>query len=635
MIEVAGRHSTPPREIALPNPTHYYTPSWSPDSKKLLYTDTNLNVWVLDVASGQAKIVGNDPWMVPQRTLNPVVEPGLEVGRVLEPPATRSTTRSSSQRRDRRDEAGDRRSGRRDVAGVGRERQVPLVPRVDRLRPAVAVARHDVVRPHRELRSVPRGAEEGRADAAAAGERRGHGRRQRRRRRSRRGGGRGARRRRRPATQPRLDRPRRRGPRAARAGDGADRLRRPAAAHPRDSRRAGARVLAAARGRGRARSTTSKPAAAGGGRRRRRRQHAHAVPAERSPRGAVRRGRRPSTTSAPTATSCSIAPAAAAAAGAAARAAAPRHGRALPRRRRSQRAAAGAGRLNATLRMYLEPKEEFKQIFNEGWRNQRDYLYVPNMHGTDWAEDREMYGKLLPYVNHRADLNYLLDIMGAEIAIGHSYVRGGDMPEVPTRSGGGLLGADFAIESGRYKITRIYDNESWNPDLRAPLAAPGVDVNVGDYILAINGVELKAPDNIYRLLDGTGEPADRAHGRTAAGAGRRAPGDGRAGRERAGAAHARVGRRQPPSRRQAVERPARLRLPAEHRAARLHELQPLLLRAAGQEGRRRRRALQRRRLGGRLHHRRACSATSTATSTTSPAIASRSRVRRPASGDRR
>src|SRR4029078_37903 len=104
---------------------------------------------------------------------------------------------------------------------------------------------------------------------------------------------------------------------------------------------------------------------------------------------------------------------------------------------------------------------------------------------------------------HRADLNYLVDMMGAEIAIGHSYVRGGDMPDVPNGPAGGVLGADFAIENGRYRITRIFDNESWNPDLRAPLSAPGVDVNVGDYIVAINGTELRAPDNIYRLLDGT------------------------------------------------------------------------------------------------------------------------------------
>jgi tricorn protease len=163
---------------------------------------------------------------------------------------------------------------------------------------------------------------------------------------------------------------------------------------------------------------------------------------------------------------------------------------------------AGQGRLNYALRMYLEPKEEFKQIFNEGWRLQRDYLYVPNLHGADWPKMKQMYGQFMPYVMHRADLNYLLDMMGAEIAVGHSYVRGGDMPSVPQQAGG-LLGADFAIDNGRYKVTRIYDNESWNPDLRSPLATPGANVNTGDYILAINGIELRAPDNIHRLLDGT------------------------------------------------------------------------------------------------------------------------------------
>jgi tricorn protease len=163
---------------------------------------------------------------------------------------------------------------------------------------------------------------------------------------------------------------------------------------------------------------------------------------------------------------------------------------------------AGQGRLDVTLRMLLDRKAEFRQIFAEGWRNQRDYLYVPNMHGADWNAAKRMYGQLLPYVMHRSDLNYLLDNMGAEIAVGHSYVRGGDMPDVPQTTTG-LLGADFAIEGGRYRITRIYDTESWNPELRAPLAAPGVDAGVGDYILAINGVELRAPDDISRLLDGT------------------------------------------------------------------------------------------------------------------------------------
>ncbi len=162
----------------------------------------------------------------------------------------------------------------------------------------------------------------------------------------------------------------------------------------------------------------------------------------------------------------------------------------------------GTGRVNFSLRMHLDQREEFKQIFNEGWRNQRDYLYVPNMHGTDWPKMKEIYGAMLPYVMHRADLNYLLDMMGAEIAIGHSYVRGGDMPDVPQIQGG-LLGADLTIENGRYKITRIYDNENWNPDLRSPLAVPGVGVNAGDYLVAIDGTELKGTDNVYRLLDGT------------------------------------------------------------------------------------------------------------------------------------
>jgi tricorn protease len=167
--------------------------------------------------------------------------------------------------------------------------------------------------------------------------------------------------------------------------------------------------------------------------------------------------------------------------------------------------AAGAGAINTTLRAYIDPKDEYKQIFAEAWRNQRDYLYVPNEHGSDWPKMRTMYNAFMPFVNHRADLNYVVDMLGSEIAIGHSFVRGGDMPENPVGAGaaGGQLGADIAIDQGRYKITKIYDNESWNPDLRAPLAAPGVDVRVGDYILAINGVELKAPDNIWRLLEGT------------------------------------------------------------------------------------------------------------------------------------
>src|SRR5207253_4874725 len=117
---------------------------------------------------------------------------------------------------------------------------------------------------------------------------------------------------------------------------------------------------------------------------------------------------------------------------------------------------------------------------------------------------RTMYEPFLASVNSRADLNYLLDQMGAEISIGHSYVRGGDMGnDGPPPPAGGLLGADFTIENGRYRIARIYDAESWNPDLRAPLAMPGVNVHVGDYILAVNGQRVLGTDNIYKFFDGT------------------------------------------------------------------------------------------------------------------------------------
>ena len=171
--------------------------------------------------------------------------------------------------------------------------------------------------------------------------------------------------------------------------------------------------------------------------------------------------------------------------------------------------APGTPRLNFALKMYLDPKEEFKQIFYEGWRNQRDYLYVKNMHGANWSAMKEMYGQLLPAVNHRADLNYLIDMMGSEISIGHSYVRGGDIPGMPATPGG-LLGADFAIENGRYKITRIYDTENWNPELKAPLSTPGVEVSVGDYILAVDGVELKGSGQHLSPARRNGESPDCA-----------------------------------------------------------------------------------------------------------------------------
>ncbi|MGQ0538966.1 MAG: S41 family peptidase [Gemmatimonadaceae bacterium] len=167
-----------------------------------------------------------------------------------------------------------------------------------------------------------------------------------------------------------------------------------------------------------------------------------------------------------------------------------------------QAPAAGAGRLTTNLRALVDPRAEFKQMFTEGWRNQREYLYVSNLHGADYVKTKAMYEPMLSHVAHRADLSYLLDMLGAEIAVGHSFVSGGDVPEVP-QSNVGLLGADFTLDNGRYRITKIYTGENWNPELRAPLTGPGIDVRTLDYIIAIDGLELRATDNIYQRMEGT------------------------------------------------------------------------------------------------------------------------------------
>jgi len=154
------------------------------------------------------------------------------------------------------------------------------------------------------------------------------------------------------------------------------------------------------------------------------------------------------------------------------------------------------------LKIDIDPPAEWRQIFEEAWRIERDYLYVANMHGIDWPALKVKYGALLPFVRHRADLTRILDEMQGELTIGHSFVGGGDLPEVdalPT----GLLGADLEVANGRYRIARIYDGENWNPELHAPLSAPGVEVRTGDYILAVNGHDLTSAENPYAPFLGT------------------------------------------------------------------------------------------------------------------------------------
>ena len=164
-------------------------------------------------------------------------------------------------------------------------------------------------------------------------------------------------------------------------------------------------------------------------------------------------------------------------------------------------AVAGAGRVNVVLNMRLDPRAEWKQMFREAWRLQRDFFYVPNVHGANWQEVWTKYAPWVEQVGHRGDLSYLLDILGGETSVGHSFVFGGDMPTID-RPTIGLLGADYEVRNGRYRITQILSGENWNPDLKAPLSAPGVDVREGDYLLAVNGVEVRTGMEPYAYFEG-------------------------------------------------------------------------------------------------------------------------------------
>ncbi|HYE87512.1 MAG TPA: PDZ domain-containing protein, partial [Vicinamibacterales bacterium] len=454
-----------PREISLPAAASsaaqksgfYYTPVWSPDSKKLLYTDTNLNVWVMDVATGQSKNVGNDPWMVPQRTLAPSWSPDSKWVAF----ATRLNTlyraivvanAETGEKRQITDGLADAMypvwdaSGKYlwflastdfglasqwlDMTSYGREETFSLYLAVlNKTDPSPLLPQSDEdpgVGAEAE-RPAPKGAPSVTIDFDRLQQR--------------------------IVTVPNSIVPARRYSQLKAAGNGTVFfLETPSTLGARGTLLQ--RFRLSDRKLEQCQSTVAEFAVSADGK-----------------KLVYRTAPPPGNPNAPAPT------------GAAAR---PQlflvdADKGVP--------AATAGRLDVTLRMQLDPKAEFRQIFNEGWRLQRDYLYVPNMQGANWPRMKEMYGAMLPHVAHRADLNYLLDNMGAEIAVGHSYVRGGAMPEVPSNPGG-LLGADFAVESGRYKIAKIYDGESWNPDLRAPLAGPGVNVSVGDFILAIDGVNL-------------------------------------------------------------------------------------------------------------------------------------------------
>jgi tricorn protease len=166
---------------------------------------------------------------------------------------------------------------------------------------------------------------------------------------------------------------------------------------------------------------------------------------------------------------------------------------------------AGDGSLDLSqLNMKIEPRLEWVQIFNDGWRIFRDWFYQKNLHGVDWARIKEKYARLLPSLGHRADLDFVFGELVGEVNAGHTYVNWGDFPR-PARLDTGLLGADLHADegAGRYRVAKIYAGENWNEDTRSPLTEQGIGVQAGDYLIALNGSEVTLKDNPYLFLENT------------------------------------------------------------------------------------------------------------------------------------
>ncbi len=156
------------------------------------------------------------------------------------------------------------------------------------------------------------------------------------------------------------------------------------------------------------------------------------------------------------------------------------------------------------LSIYVDPRAEWGQMFNEVYRIERDFFYDAHMHGVDWDAVCDKYRPFLQHIGHRSDLNFLFSEMLGEFVIGHAYVGAGDIP-TPAKVTCGLLGADYDVVEGHYQIKRIYHGLNWHPELRAPLTEPGVNVKEGEFILAVDGRPLDASVNIYQLFENTAD----------------------------------------------------------------------------------------------------------------------------------
>ena len=162
----------------------------------------------------------------------------------------------------------------------------------------------------------------------------------------------------------------------------------------------------------------------------------------------------------------------------------------------------GALKLDA-ISVRVDPRAEWAQMFHEAWRINRDYFYAPNMHGADWDAMRRKYEELLPHLASRDDLNRVMRMMLSELSVGHSFLGGGERLYEPKPIPVGLLGADYEVADGRFRFKTIYGGAFWDTSLRAPLTAPGVDVKPGDFLLAVDGKEVKADSEVYRSFEAT------------------------------------------------------------------------------------------------------------------------------------
>jgi len=162
-----------------------------------------------------------------------------------------------------------------------------------------------------------------------------------------------------------------------------------------------------------------------------------------------------------------------------------------------------SGRLDLHgMELRIDPRTEWAQIYHDAWLIMRDWFYDPGLHGVDWGAMRDRYAPLVEHVAHRADLDYIITELIAEMNVGHAYAT--SSPEMPSveRVDVGLLGAEFEAEGDRYRITDIFPGENWQEEFRSPLTEPGIDVRVGDFLIAIDGEEVTAADNPYAFLVG-------------------------------------------------------------------------------------------------------------------------------------